>query len=507
MRWSLRQGSHPRTPGGGFPLQPPGRARPVSPAVRAPRHPARLFPPSTGPGAAPFCRDFGHSKRVHSAGTASAPGPGDASERAETYLRLLAETALRAADTDASMRVWRAAGVLIEAGALPGTRAVEILADLSTAMRARARLEKFTPPIGIHRIPGLMPQRPDHDGKRWRVIPADPRPDPGTGLMALVLTDGQVLAPATLQFPPSAGLPELQVPPWAKLTATDDRGTPYRLTFANGTWAGSTWTGTIMLRPAPPDDARLLMISNENGHVFRARIPAPDEDTMPAAAVSPVPESPGERLLARRAEAMLATLPSGGPAGPGKDRDASQTELAELIETLERAGLLSPLSPVPRQLAGLGQLLGLTATGPVSEVPARWLNVVAYYGRRKKLTRPAWGTAAIGVALPGVDSARFAVAGLRAGPSGSFLHAVGRGLRSMPRHPLAKRAQDMGFSWWVQDDAGTWHLGAVEEASPADADLVLRFALLPPLGHATASLTIEVTGMSHQVTASLPVRW
>jgi hypothetical protein len=446
--------------------------------------------------------------RVHSAGTTGVPGRGDASERAETYLRLLAETALRAADTDASMRVWRAADILIEAGALPGPRAAEILADLSTALRARARLEQPAPPMSIRRLAGLMPRRPHHEEKRWRVIPADPRPDPGTGLMALVLTDGQILAPATLQFSPSAGLPELQIPPWAKLTATDDRGTPYRLTFANGTWAGSTWTGTIMLRPAPPDDARLLVISNENGHVFRTRIPAPDKGTTSAAAVNPVPESPGERLLTRRAEAMLATLLSGGPADPGKDRDASQRELAELIEILEQAGLLSPLSSVPRRLAGLGRLLGLPATGPVSEVPARWRNLVAYYGRRKKRpTPPAWGTAAIGAALPGVDGARFAVAGLRAGPSGSFLHVVGRGLRSMPRHPLAERARDMEFSWWAQDDAGTWHLGAVEEASPADGDLVLRFALLPPLGHATTTLTVEVTGMSHQVTANLPVRW
>jgi hypothetical protein len=447
---------------------------------------------------------------VHSAGAPDASDAFDAnaaSERAETYLRLLAETALRRADTDGVPRVWRAADVLIEAGALPGLRASEILADLSTALRARARLERFTPPMSIRRLAGLMPQRPDHPEKQWRVIPADPRPGTGTGMMALVLTGGQVVVPATLQFPPSAGLPELQIPPWAELTATDDRGTRYRLTFANGTWAGSTWSGTIMLHPAPPDDARWIMISNQNGHVLRARIPAtPDEGTT-SAAVRPVPESPGERLLARRAEAMLATLPSGGPAGPGKNRDASQRELAELIETLERAGLLSPLSSAPRRLAGLGQLLGLAAEGPASEVPARWRNIVAYYGRRKKLTSPAGGTAAIGAALPDVDGARFAIAGLRAGPSGSVLHVVARGLRSMPRHPLPEQARDTEFSWWVQDDAGTWHLGAVEEASPASGDLVLRFALLPPLGHATASLTVEVTGMSHQVTVNLPVRW
>jgi hypothetical protein len=341
--------------------------------------------------------------------------------------------------------------------------------------------------------------------------------------MAVVLTAGQVLAPATLRFPPSAGLPELQVPPWTDLSATDNLGTRYRITFADGTWAGSTWTGTIMLHPAPPDATRWITISGQNGQLLRAEIPAapgegggggavgPGGDTAgPGATIHPVPESPGERLLVRRAEAMLAALPSGGLAGShavGHD----QPGLAELIKILEAAGLLSPLSAVPGQLAGLGQLLGLPGNGPVSEVPARWRNVVAYYGRRKRLSPPT-GTAGIGMALPEFDGVLLAIAGLRTGPSGSYLHVVARGLPMLlPHRPPAGQltGQPGGamFSCWVRDDAGVWHLAAIEEASPVGGAMALRLALLPPLGHAATALTIEVTGMSRRITANLPVRW
>jgi hypothetical protein len=444
---------------------------------------------------------------VHSEGT---PDVRVESERAETYLRLLAEAALRRTAPDEEIlvkRVWHAADVLIEAGALPGTRVAEILADLSMALRARSQMRHLTPAtvISIRRLTSFLPPRGFNPAERWRVIPAGPGEVPGSRLMAVVLTPDQVLAPATLRFPPSAGLPELQVPPWADLSATDDLGTRYRITFASGAWAGSTWTGTIMLHPAPPDAARCITISSQNGQLLRAEIPAaPGGDTAGSGAtIRPVPESPGERLLARRAEAMLAALPSGGLA---RSHGGGQRELAELIEILEAAGLLSPLSAAPRRLAGLGQLLGLPGDGPVSEVPPRWRNVVAYYGRRKRLSPPT-GTAAIGVALPELDGVLLAIAGLRTGASGSYLHAVARGLPMLTHRPPPGQPGDAVFSCWVRDDADMWHLAAIEEASPVGGAMVLRLALLPPLGHASTAMTIEVTGMSSSVTADLPVRW
>jgi hypothetical protein len=430
-------------------------------------------------------------------------------ERAETYLRLLSEAALRHPAPEGetlAQRVWRAADVLVEAGALPGARAAVILDDLSTALRARSRARQFASGMSVRRLASFLPPRALDRAERWRVVvPAHPGGMPESRLMALVLTQDQVLAPATLRFPPSAGLPELEVPPWADLSATDNLGTRYRITFADGIWVGSTWTGTIMLHPAPPDAARWITISSQNGQLLRADIPAAPSGGAPGsdATIRPAPESPGERLLVRRAEAMLATLPSGGLT---RSHGGVQREQAELIEILEASGLLSPLSAAPRQLAGLGQLLGFPDDGPVSEVPPRWRNVVAYYGRRKKLSPPT-GTAAIGAALPELDGLLLAIAGLRTGTSGSYLYVVARGQSALFRRPPPGQLDGAAFSCWVRDDADMWHLAVIEEVSPAGGAMVLRLALLPPLGHAIATAAIEVTGMSHQVTANLLVSW
>jgi len=325
--------------------------------------------------------------------------------------------------------------------------------------------------------------------------------------MALILLADKALAPATLHFPAALGPPESQVPPLTALAATDDLGTSYWLGFTDGTWAGSAWTGTVIVRPAPPGSARRLEIKiiDPNVSLLRAELTAAaPADTAPPMVSGPVAESPGERLLTRRAEAMLVALPLGDAPGGG----LSQSGLADLAATLEAAGALSPLSRAPARLAALGQLLGLATEGPAGEVPARWTAVMARYGRRRRLA-PVPGTAAIGAMLPEIDGARLAIAGLRSGGSGTFLHVVVQGLPTpVPRRLAPGQTWDGGFSWWARDDAGGWHVGAFEDVSPVGgAEALLRLALLPPLYHATCTLTVEISGPASQVTANLPVRW
>jgi hypothetical protein len=431
------------------------------------------------------------------------------SERAETYLRLLAEAALRpAADGDAPARVRRAADILVEAGTLTEQAAAQILTDLELALRLRGRRAPFSPGSRLQRLAGFQPPAaPGTPGQAggagpWRVLQAGP-PTPGARLMALILTTDKALAPATLHFPSATDLPGEDTPPLTALTATDDLGTPYRLGFPDGTWAGSTWTGTILVSPVPPPAARGLEIIGPNGRLLRAEITAALPGATAADATAhPVAESPGERLFTRRAEAMLAAL----ALGAQNIQSPGQSALAELAATLEDAGVLSPLSPAPARLAALGQLIGLPTKGPADEVPARWTSVVAHYGRRRR-PPPVTGTAAIGALLPEIDGARLAIAGLRSGGAGTFLHVVASGL--VPLHRRSPRISwEGGPSWWARDDAGGWHLGTIEDISPAGGpEAVLRLTLLPPLAHAAATLTVEVTGTAKQVTADLPVRW
>jgi hypothetical protein len=443
-------------------------------------------------------------------------------ERAETYLRILAETALRHAPDGDTGRVGRAAEILVDADVLTDQLAAEILAEFHVALRARGMREMLTAGSRLRRLHGLpaggLFSRPGVKSEPWRVLPLGPQ-SPGSRLMALIRTADRALAPAVLHFSPAPIAPfGTDVAPLTTLTATDDQGTGYRLRFPDGIWAGSTWTGTISLHPAPPPAARRLVIIGPNGPVLRADLTAPPAGpAAPLVGVGPTTESPGERLFTRRAEALLAALARAIPDGPGP----RMPDTEEFAAILEAAGALSPLSAAPARLAALGQLLGLAAEGPASEVPARWTALVAYYGRRRR-PAPVTGTAAIGVALPEIDGARFAVAGVHSGAPGSFLHVVAEGLRALPRRPLppgrpgippggALRPPvpvDSGFSWWARDDAGGWHLAAIEDVNPAGGwEGLLRMTLLPPLGHPTTVLALEVSGPAQQVTATLPLRW
>jgi hypothetical protein len=460
---------------------------------------------------------------VHSAGAPSASGHGEGGygeggygERAETHLRLLAEAALRpSADGDTS-RVRSAAEVLTDAGVLSEQTAAEIISELQNALRVRGKREVVA---GRSRLRGLRGFKPTPSGQPggpaepWRVVPLGP-PPAGSRLMALIRTSDRALAPAVLHFSPGPIAP-LDEFPLTTLTATDDLGMGYRLGFPDGSWAGSTWTGMIALHPAPSPAARRLEISSPNGPVLRADLTTnPDGHGAPVTLLGPATQSPGERLLTRRAEGMLAALAHARPGGPGPHLPDTE----ELTATLEAAGVLSPLSVVPARVAALGQLLGLAAEGPASEVPARWTAVAAYYGRRRR-PAPVTGTAAIGVVLPELDGARFAVTGLHCAGLGSVLHVVGEGMRPRGRRGLPGRRAgepgvvwdpehiDAGFSWWVRDDAGGWHLGAIEEVNPIGREGLLRMALLPPLGHPTSSLVLEISGPAQQVTATIPVRW
>jgi hypothetical protein len=348
---------------------------------------------------------------------------------------------------------------------------------------------------------GFQVSEPGGLPRPWRVFPGGPA-TPGSRPMALILTVDAALVSATLFFPPGADPLGPGGPAFESITATDDTGTSYRIGFTDGSWAGSAWTGTVMLLPAPPATARWLAINSPHGQLIRADIPVDRRgEKTPGGALEPIAESPGERLLSRQAEAMLAAIALGYPPGH------IQQGLREMVETLEGAGALSPLSTAPVRLATLGQLLGLQAQGPAGQVPARWTEVMAYYGRRRR-PAPLAGTGAIAAELPQLDGARIAIAGLRSGGSGTFLHLLVTGLGPLPRQRALDPPWDAGLSWWIRDDAGGWHLGVFEDVIPAVGPQgVLRLLLVPPLVHATTSLTVEITGTAGQITANLPVRW
>jgi hypothetical protein len=64
-----------------------------------------------------------------------------------------------------------------------------------------------------------------------------------------------------------------------------------------------------------------------------------------------------------------------------------------------------------------------------------------------------------------------------------------------------------GFSWWVRDDAGNWHVAmAGEPCTSGDGLQALQLRLTPPLAAIPDAAEVVVTGPATRVRAPVPVR-
>jgi hypothetical protein len=458
-------------------------------------------------------------------------------ERAETYLRMLAEAELRRAATDAAAvrpteRVRRAAGILVEVGALGEDLADEVITGIETALALRARADGQPPARKIRRLtnfphkgPGAFPHRsPASPGRaqarrddQWRVIPVGRtlrfrEPPVGADLMTLVLTPDRIIAPVTIHTGAAGAGPGML--PFGALTAADDRGTSYHVEWSISGGGGITWEGLIILDPSPPPDASWLdLLTGPGERLLRVDLSAPPPVAAGATALVSQ-DSPGEQLLNGMADAMLAKLVWDSPAaGMRLEWDYTEAGLRDMVAALEAAGALSPLSPVPARLAALGRQLsmadpeaaegGTGVAGSRIAVPERWTSVLAYYGRRHR-PAPWTGTAALSALLPELGGVRFAVAGLHGALDGTVLYVVARGLAAPWRATRLGLAWSAEFSWWLSDGAGRWHLAALDGLDVNGTDAALRLALWPPLRRDAAALTLHVTGRGNRVTTALP---
>jgi hypothetical protein len=315
-----------------------------------------------------------------------------------------------------------------------------------------------------------------------------------------------------MHWPPDGSSADLEVTGagyhhlgYDRLALADDRGTPYPVTF-DGEGGTATWRGVARMVPAPPPEARWLdLIADATERLIRL-------DLRPGAgagvralevAEEELRTSPAERLLAVAAETIL------GSAWDGRGR-TMDPNLGEITAVLTQAGLIAADSPALGPLAALGQRLDLPGPGiaapPAAELPARWASVLA---RRPAEEAGPEVFAPLATILPDIEGTRFALAGLSVAAGESFLHVAASG---MP--PQAERFSSgwhPGFSWWVRDGAGAWHVAVM--AGPPDrstGDTEFRLRLVPPL---TVPLTgpqdtieVQVSGGRHGVRAVLPVR-
>jgi hypothetical protein len=64
-----------------------------------------------------------------------------------------------------------------------------------------------------------------------------------------------------------------------------------------------------------------------------------------------------------------------------------------------------------------------------------------------------------------------------------------------------------GFSWWLRDSAGHWHVATAGEPLTLDDGLqAFRLRLTPPLATLPDAVEVEVTGPAARARATVPVK-
>jgi hypothetical protein len=315
--------------------------------------------------------------------------------------------------------------------------------------------------------------------------------------------------------------------PVHRFTARDDNGTSYQMGFSGRRGRRPTeLAGEITLDPTPPPGTRWLELTTTPGEPT-VRIDLNPGNEPPGHAGVTAREagtSPGEHLLHHMATRLLLLVLAFPhqirlhPAVPGPEPFACIADgLGDAIASLQACGALSPLSPVPGQLATLCATLNVSGHGitapPARQLPGPWLSMLAHYRRRKPeqaLRRD--GCAAAAVALPELDGIRLALLGLHNFDGRTVLYGHASGMTPPgPRRPPGAEL-DFPLRIWARDGGGRWHAtraaarGWSAEAED-DSDMTLRLEVIPPLSPATAWIEVLAAGPSAQAHATLPLRW
>jgi hypothetical protein len=477
-------------------------------------------------------------------------------ERAETFLRLLVEAELReptlpplpappsggAPLVSTSAALARAAWALTTVGALDLETAQGVLGDAELALAARQRPEpeaglvawagpagpragrsRFASPMLMIRTRPRTPRAgaspsPAPPGGPDRFVPVgqmilfhDETISGELGLMSYAHTASGARLVAAWQARDPLGLRRHGVPPVEAFTVTDDRGQRYGLLFATKGRPESTCD--LNLHPDPPPGIGWLDITAPGEQAVRVDLDRPVE--MPAPEIRHVDLSAGEQLLNRIAERLLtmapefpAQLATMAPVPLGH----LTTGLGVVVAALEATEVLSPLSPVPGQLAALCASLqvdghGITAAPP-AELPEPWLSLLSHYHRRKPDTAPAGdGFAAAAAALPELDGIRLVLLGLHNCDGRTWMNALASG--QMPRQQHGPLGLDMTFplSIWLRDDAGRWHVARPSGWFVEGGEVTFTLRLTPPLTRCPAWIEVLVAGQSAEVRATVPLGW
>jgi len=314
--------------------------------------------------------------------------------------------------------------------------------------------------------------------------------------------------------------------PVHQFTARDDNGTCYAMGFSGRRGRRPTeLAGEITLDPCPPPGIRWLELTTTGEPAVRIDLnPGNEPPDQAGMTVREAGTSPGEHLLHHMAARLLLLALAFPheirlhPAVPGPEPFSCVADgLGDAIAALQACGALSPLSPVPGQLAALCATLNISGHGitapPARRLPGPWLSMLAHYRRKKPeqaLGRD--GCAAAAVAFPELDGIRLALLGLHNSDGRTVLYGHASGMTPPGPHRPPGAELDFPLRIWVRDNAGRWHAtraaarGWSVEAEDG-SDMTMRLEVVPPLSPATAGIEVLAAGQSAQARATLPLRW
>ena len=467
-------------------------------------------------------------------------------ERAETFLRLLAEAELRRATAQPGdravvagciTRVMRVVRVLTVVGALGDELAGQVLDDFELDLGTRGVRSPGQYGWALRSLVGSLPagqppHAPDRSVPVGQVIPLPGKEVSGDvtllsyaqteagALLTLVARPAQ-LNPAgpggsrqTTPGTPAGRRQGAVMIPYRQFTAADDRGTGYQMSYHGNSSRPGEWT--LRLHPDPPRDLSWLDLTTTPGKPPVRIDLAPPRPA--ASTVRPVTGSPAGQLLTNLATRLLTT----GAIFP-QDVLILLTELegvlerpwppdtadglGDVIAALQASGALPPASPVPGQLAALCARLNVTGHGitvpPARDLPEPWISVLTHHRSTTRTAPQRDGCAAVAAALPNLDGIRLSILGLTSSADGTILHTYASG----PMHSAyyGSPERNLAPAIWIHDSRGSWHATRVTRYH--EGDITMRLQVVPPLSHDTAWIEVIITGHSAEARAMLPLRW
>jgi hypothetical protein len=454
-------------------------------------------------------------------------------ERAETYLRQLAEAELRRAGTLPAAGIRRpqnsaglalVAPALVAVGAVDAGTAAQIRADLELAVAGRqlgqenqARLMggfsgRAGTTVALDQALSTGHARPAPHRASWRAVPVG---------QVIHFRDGDVrrelLVVAYLR---SAGGARFIIAGWPfrRLTAADDRGARYQIGYQGGPGVAE-----FLLTPDPPRQIRWLDLITAPGEPatridLDPPIPAPD------VTVTRNAHSPGELLL----DVIAARILCSGPSVPQDDLEhppAGAADLrafigdgpGEIVAALHASGALPPASPVPGQLAGLCTRIGIPGHGipaPAADLPEPWHSMLT---RPRRLPQAGPGIAAATKAeLPELDGTHITIlglhhstiVGLHNSATQTIVHMLVSGVTREDDWTYGRVVRPLP-ALWVRDSSGRWHATRTNGTglSGNSGEVILWLEIVPPLDSGTLWIDVVATGRSAEVRVRLPLCW